>query len=113
MNHERLKGYELLLDFAKKLPDMLKRLPRGNYYLEDQIKRALSSSILNLSEGNCRWSQRERDRFFEISLASIAEVSSVIDIFLAYGYITRTVNIESKNHLLRCYSLITKLRKHF
>lgn len=66
MNHERLKSYELMLDFAKKLPDMLKHLPRGNSYLEDQIKRALSSAILNLSEGNGRWGIKERNRFFDI-----------------------------------------------
>lgn len=111
MNHERLRSYELLIDFAKKLPDMLKKLPRGSSYLEDQIKRALSSSILNLSEGNGRWGIKDRNRFFDISLASIAEVASVIDIFLAYGYISRISNIESKNHLRRAYSLLMKLKK--
>jgi four helix bundle protein len=111
MNHERLKSYELLLDFAKKLPDLLKRLPRGNSYLEDQIKRALSSAILNLAEGNGRWSIKERNRFFDISLASIAEVASVMDIFLAYGYISKITNIESKNHLRRVYSLLRKLKQ--
>jgi four helix bundle protein len=111
MNHERLKGYELLLDFAKKLPDMLKHLPRGNYYLEDQIKRALSSAILNLSEGNGRWSIKDRNRFFDISLASIAEVASIIDIFVVYGYISKITGIVSKNHLRRIYSLIRKLKK--
>ncbi len=111
MNHERLKGYELLLDFAKKLPDMLKRLPRGNAYLEDQIKRALSSAILNLAEGNGRYGIKERNRFFDISLASIAEVASVIDIFVVYGYISKITGIESKNHLRRAYSMIRKLKQ--
>jgi len=111
MNHERLKSYELLLDFAKKLPDMLKCLPRGNSYLEDQIKRALSSAILNLAEGNGRWSIKDRNRFFDISLASIAEVASVIDIFLVYGYISQITGIESKNQLRHVYSLLRKLKK--
>jgi four helix bundle protein len=111
MNHERLKSYELMLDFAKKLPDMLKHLPRGNSYLEDQIKRALSSAILNLSEGNGRWGIKERNRFFDISLASLAEVSSMIDIFVAYDYIPKTCGIESKNHLRRIYQLLGKLKK--
>jgi len=110
MNHERLKSYELLLDFAKKVPLMLARLPRGNGYLEDQIKRALSSAILNLSEGNGRYSIKERNRFFDISLASIAEVSSVIDIFMVYGYISKISQIEHKNHL-RIYWVLKKLKQ--
>jgi four helix bundle protein len=93
------------------LPDLLKRLPRGNSYLEDQIKRALSSAILNLAEGNGRWGIKDRNRFFNISLASIAEVASVMDIFLVYGYISKITNIESKNHLRRIYSLLSKLKQ--
>jgi four helix bundle protein len=111
MNHERLKSYVLLLDFAKKLPDMLSHLPRGNAYLQDQVCRALSSAILNLSEGNGRYSIKERNRFFDISLASIAEVASVIDIFVVYGFVSKIIGIESKNHLRRIYLLLRKLKK--
>jgi len=111
MNHERLRSYGLLLEFAKKMPDMLKTLPRGNSYLEDQLRRALSSAILNLSEGNGRCSTKERNRFFDISLASIAEVASVIDLFVVYGYISRICGIESKNHLRRAYWFLRKLKK--
>jgi four helix bundle protein len=75
------------------------------------VCRALSSAILNLSEGNGRYSIKERNRFFDISLASIAEVASVIDIFVVYGFIPRTTGIESKNHLRRIYSLLRKLKK--
>jgi len=99
------------LGFAKKLPSLLTRLPKGNGYLEDQIKRALSSAILNLSEGNGRYSTKERNRFFDISLASIAEVASVIDIFMVYGYISRIAQIEHKNHLRRVYWLLKRLKQ--
>ena len=110
MNHERLKSYELLMEFAKKMPNILNRLPKGNAYLEDQLKRAFSSAALNVAEGNGRTSKRERNRFFDFSIGSIAEVSSIMDLFMAYGYISRIESIESKNLLNRAIWYLGRLK---
>ncbi|MBI2091385.1 MAG: four helix bundle protein [Deltaproteobacteria bacterium] len=37
---------------------------RWPYYLSDQFKRATSSVVLNIAEGNGRLSPKERRRFF-------------------------------------------------
>jgi len=47
LNHERLKSYEYSLEIAKKLPNILIHFPTGSAYLADQLKRALSSILLN------------------------------------------------------------------
>jgi len=93
------------------LPSILSVLPRGNAYIEDQIKRALSSAILNLAEGNGRKSIKERNRFFDIALASISETSAAIEIISAYGYITAAAEMNFKSYLERSYSMIFKLKK--
>jgi len=93
------------------VPSILNRLPRGNAYIEDQLKRALASAILNLSEGNGRRSIKDRNRFFDISLASISETSSAIDIISAYGFISVSIEMNVKNLLTRAYSMIIRLRK--
>ena len=111
MNHNKLKCYGLLLDAARIVPSILNKLPRGNAYIEDQLKRALSSAILNLSEGNGRRSIKERNRFFNISLASISETSSAIDIISAYGFISAKAEAEIQALLKRAYAMIIKLRR--
>ncbi len=111
MNHQRLKCYELLLDVARNVPTLLRMLPKGSYYLEDQLGRALASAILNLAEGNGRRSVKERNRFFDISLASISEVSAVIDLILAYGYIPAMLYQELQSDLLSAYKMELKLRR--
>lgn len=111
MNHRRLRCYCLLLETARVVPAILSSLPRGNSYIEDQLKRALSSAILNLAEGNGRTSIRERNRFFDISLASISETSAAIDIIAAYGYITPKDEMDIKGLLERSYAMIYKLKK--
>ena len=111
MNHQKLKCYCVLLGVARKVPTLIENLPKGTYYLEDQLERALSSAILNLSEGNSRRSIKERNRFFDISLASIAETSSALDIIYAYGYVTSSLIDEIKDELRVSYAMIMRLRK--
>ena len=77
------------------------------------MKRALSSAILNLSEGNSRRSPKEKSRFFDISLASIAETASVIDILSAYGYISANLEESIKSGLRQSYGMIIQLRKRY
>lgn len=111
MNHQRLKCYEVLLDVAKRLPGLIGGLPRGHSYLIDQLNRALTSAILNLSEGNGRRSRRERARFFDISLASIAESSSCIDIMVAFRLIAIPAGDDLRSQLKIAYAMIFKLKK--
>lgn len=113
MNHQKLKCYRLLLETAKRLPNLVSQVPRGEGYLIDQLKRALSSAILNLAEGNGRQSIKERRRFFDISLASIAETASVLDIFLAYRSISSMEEQSWRENLRIAYAMIMKLKSVF
>jgi len=109
--NQRLKCYTILVDVAKAMPDLISHLPRGERYLADQLKRALISSILNLAEGNGRFSTKERNRFFDISLASIKEVMAAIDISLAFGFIDIKLSRILSNNLCKSYNMIRKLKK--
>ena len=49
-------------------------------YLKDQLLRASSSVALNLSEGSARASRKDRARIYNIALASLREIQSIIDL---------------------------------
>lgn len=66
---------------------------------------------LFLSFGNGRFSVKERNRFFDISLGSIAEVASAFDFTSAYGYISANELMYLKNELRASYAMIRKLKK--
>ena len=76
----------------------------------DQFKRALTSAILNLAEGNGRTSAKERNRFFDISLASISETIACIDIFEAFGEIPATLSAQICSNLKIAYVMIRNLK---
>ena len=90
---------------------LTRRLPRGSANIRDQLERAMSSAILNLAEGNGRRSIKDRNRFFDISLGSIAEVSAAIDIISAYGYIPAGYEHNLKSQLAKSYGMIMNLRR--
>ena len=84
--------------------------PRGSGYLIDQIRRAMSSAVLNLAEGNGKRGQpRERRRFFRISMGSIAEVAAALDLANAFSLIPARVQEENKAILRAAYNRIGKL----
>ena len=111
MNHQKLKCYAVLLETAKRMPSLVAKMPRGHSHLVDQLERALSSAILNLSEGNGRTSPKERARFFDISLASIAETSSAIDIMQAFRLVSIAEGDEIHSSLKIAYAMIVRLKR--
>jgi len=110
MNHHRLKCYLRLMEVAKTVPTVMRTLPRGEGNLVDQFKRALTSAILNLAEGNGRTSAKERNRFFDISLASISETIACIDIFEAFGEIPAELSAQICSNLKIAYVMIRNLK---
>ena len=109
MNHEKLRCYRQLMEVAGGLAKRMTTWPRGHGYLEDQLRRAMASAVLTLSEGNGKSSPKERKRFFEMSLGSIAEVSSCLDLAFTFSLIPATEHEEMKSKLRISYYQIRKL----
>ena len=88
LNHYKLDVYksarELRLECYKILP-MLPDSERFN--LTDQIRRAATSVVLNITEGCSRKSDQERKRYFEISRGSVIELDSCFDLVVESNYI--------------------------
>lgn len=104
--HHRLKVYELALLTAKRVPTLVRNWP---FYLSDQVKRALSSIILNIAEGNGRNSPKDRKRFFNIACASAKESASVFDIAQAYNLVSQIEYQKMQDDLLQIVKMLSKL----
>ena len=110
MNHEKLDCYKMLLKSAEDIAKIVTKWRRGYANLSDQLMRAMTSAVLNLSEGNAkRSSSKDRRRFFEISLGSIAEVASCLDLAKAFGLISEIQKEYLKSSLKLAYIKIQAL----
>ncbi len=109
-NHQRLKCYVLALGVARRVPTLIVSWPKGTGYLEDQLKRATSSIVLNIAEGNYRTFPKERQRFFSYARASAGEVSSILDIAEAYGFVGEDSYRIMQDELLQIVKILYKLK---
>jgi len=78
--HHRLKAYRYSLELAKASKALAKRIPRGHRDLADQISRASSSVVLNLSEGANRFSPGEKRQCFRRAQGECGEVAAAAEL---------------------------------
>ena len=72
-----------------KLTTIVHKLPKEyRYEIGSQIVRAGLSIILNIAEGSGKTSDRELNRYLDISMGSLYETFSAIDVLQDNGLIT-------------------------
>jgi len=70
--------------------DLVKKLPKEyRFELGSQILRSASSVVLNIAEGSGKESEKELNRFIEMSLGSLYETLANLDILHTENFISR------------------------
>jgi four helix bundle protein len=82
---ERFDCYRLAVEFATLAAGLV---PRGHGSLKDQIERASTSVVLNLSEGWGHSQARQKVRFYTIARGSLLESGAGIDLLRARGLVS-------------------------
>ena len=107
--HRQLDVYQLSLDFVEVAAEIVKKLPRGQSYLGDQLKRSASSTVLNIGEGAGEFSKNEKARFYRMALRSATESASTVDIIHRFQHIDDHLYCQSDKMLDRIIAMLTKL----
>lgn len=81
-HHEKLTVYKRALEFAGWSQDLIDSLTKKTS-TRDQLARAGDSIALNIAEGNGKFSQKDRARFFQIAHGSALERAACLDILVA------------------------------
>lgn len=77
---EQLNVYQKALKLNKKIFSFLKTNKYIDYFLQDQLKRASTSIVINIAEGVGRFTKLDRRRFYIISRGSAFEVIAILQI---------------------------------
>src|SRR6266403_1352333 len=83
-HHEKLIVYQRALEFAVWSQVLIDSLTKKTS-TRDQLERAGDSVALNIAEGNGKFSQKDRARFFQIAHGSALECAACLDLFVARG----------------------------
>jgi four helix bundle protein len=78
-DHEKLEAYKKALAFAQWAELLLARVPKSAA-VSDQLDRARTSIVLNIPEGNGRFTHADRCRFFDMARGSALEAAACLDL---------------------------------
>jgi four helix bundle protein len=81
-HHEKLTVYQRALEFASWPQDLIESLTKRTS-TRDHLERAGDSIALNIAEGNGKFSQKDRARFFQIAHGSALECAACLDLLVA------------------------------
>jgi four helix bundle protein len=98
-DHERLDAYKKALAFAQWVEPVLERLPKS-VAVQNQLDRARTSIVLNIPEGNGRFTSADRCKFFDIARGSALECAGCLDIIFIKKLLSE-VEVDAGKALLK------------
>jgi four helix bundle protein len=85
--HKKLNVYQSSQALALECYKVTRQFPNNEKFaMVQQIRRAALLVHLNLSEGNSRKSQVERNRFYEMARGSVIEIDAALEIAYLLEY---------------------------
>jgi len=106
--HEKLRVYSEALKFIEWIEENTKTIPK-TIAAKKHLDEASTSVVLNIAEGNGRYTNKDKCRFFDISKGSALECAGCIDILKRKGY--DIDDISGKIILKNIFSMLIGLIK--
>src|SRR5438105_15606372 len=107
-DHEKLDVYREAIAFIAWLSVVMEETPRTGD-VKDQLDRASTSIVLNIAEGNGKYTPKDRCRFFDIAHGSALECAAALDILVAKSRATNDQIRSGKERLLRIVRMLMGL----
>jgi four helix bundle protein len=107
-----LVAYTVSLDVARKLAPVVAQVRKHDGNLATQMRRAMSSTILNLSEGAAHVDGNKKVKY-RIAYGEAQEVRAALDLASVWSYVhdDREVRADLNRLLALCYGLVHGKRR--
>ena len=107
-DHEKLRVYQEALAFASWAKVILERTKKSSP-LHGQLDRAKTSILLNIAEGNERFTSPDRCHFFDTARGSVLECAARLDLLAVKDVIDQKELADGKAMLERIVSMLIGL----
>jgi len=109
-DHEKLRVYQAALEFLSWLRGVMERIP-SKLAVYDHLDRSSTSILLNIAEGNGKYSAAGRCKYFDNARGSALECAAALDALVAKGILPETDIRRGKETLLTVVSMLVGLIK--
>lgn len=96
---EKLSVYQKAITFADAVCTLTRDLPRGYFFLANQLNRAALSIAANIAEGNGRFTKPDRRNFFGIARGSVQECVPLLELAVRQGLLQSDRHLRLKSDL--------------
>ena len=110
MHHEDTELYKKMLALVGDCAEACRRMPRGNGFLVDQLKRASMSVPLLFCEGARRRSAPDRAHYFDMSAGSARECRAIADVAHSGGVMSQEDRSTIKDRADHICAMLYKFR---
>ena len=107
-HHEKLTVYKRALEFATWSQDLIESVTKKTS-TRDHLERAGDSIALNIAEGNGKFSQKDRARFFQIAHGSALESAACPDLLVARHCCPSDAIVKGKTILEEIVKMLFKM----
>ena len=107
-DHEKLQVYQEALQFFAWCEPILERIPKSST-LHDQLDRARTSVVLNIPEGNGKFTSPDRCKYFDSARGSALECAGCLDLLFIKKAVTDVQLDEGKTKLQKVVSMLVGL----
>ena len=107
-HHEKLTVYKRALEFATWSQELIESVTKKTSTRE-HLERAGDSIALNIAEGNGKFSQKDRARFFQIAHGSALESAACLDLLVARRCCTADAIVRGKAILEEIVKMLFKM----
>jgi four helix bundle protein len=109
-DHEKLQAYQQSLAFAAWSEALLERIPR-TAAVHNQLDRARTSIVLNIAEGNGKFTAADRCKYLDSAHGSALECAGCLDLLFVKRMLNETELDEGKSLLSSVVGLVIGLIK--
>ena len=111
-NYEDLLVWQKSMDLVERVYSVAKIFPSEELYgLTSQLRRAVTSIPLNISEGHGRGSGKDFKRFLLVARGSAYEVNTILQICLRLGYIGDDEYVKFREEISEITRMISGLMR--
>lgn len=108
-SHEKLKVYQKALDFIEFTNKVM--LEGNNLSAHYQLDKASTSIPLNIAEGTGKFTNKDKNHYYDIARGSAQESAACLDVLLKRKKISKELNEEGKSILFEIVSMLVGLIK--
>ncbi len=109
-DHEKLNVYQSSIAFVAWTTNLLETIPKG-IAAHNQLDRASTSIPLNIAEGNGKFTQADRCKYFDNARGSALECAAALDVLVAKRLTGASLASDGKSMLVEVVSMLVGLIK--